>query len=279
MKQGVVITGAGKGIGRACVQWLAREGFRVFAGVRNTAAGDELVAENSGDVVPIIIDVTDPATIAAAAAYVSTDGCELRGLVNNAGIAVAGPLEFVPVEELRRQLEVNVIGQVAVTQAFLPQLRTTRGRIINMGSISGRSALPMTGPYAASKFALEAITDAMRVELMPAGIDVVIVEPGMIATPIWETSIKAADKVVDQMPPQMMEYYGRIVNAVRKRATSGTTSGQPAELVARVVHHALTANRPKTRYVVGRDARFRLLLQHLPDRWRDRLIARQLARM
>ena len=279
MPDAVVVTGAAKGIGRACVLRLARR-FRVYAGVRNESDGDSLRAEAGDNVVPLRLDVTDPAAIAAAAELVrrGLGEAKLRGLVNNAGIAVAGPLEFLPVAELRRQLEVNVVGQVAVTQAMLPMLRESRGRIVNMGSIAGLSALPMTGPYAASKFALEAITDSLRVELLPFGVDVIIIEPGVIATPIWETSMQAADKVLAQMPPKAFEYYGTIIERVKARAMNGM-GGLPADTVAQVVEHALTARKPKTRYMVGNDAKVRALLRFLPDRTRDRIIAKQLAKI
>jgi NAD(P)-dependent dehydrogenase (short-subunit alcohol dehydrogenase family) len=280
-KQAVIVTGAAKGIGHACVLRLAKSGFRVYAGVRKLEDGKRLRVEGGVDVIPVIIDLTQPETIKDAASFIQSDmsGVSLLGLVNNAGIAIAGPLEFLPVAELRRQLEVNVIGQVAVTQAFLPMLRASHGRIVNIGSIAGKSAMPMTGPYAASKFALEAITDSLRVELMPAGVDVIIIEPGVISTPIWQTSLEAADKIMSTLPHEAFKYYGRIIEAVKKRAGSATERGQPADVVARVVEEALTAARPKTRYVIGRDAQMRRLLQMLPDRWRDRLIARQLARM
>lgn len=253
--------------------------FRVYAGVRNLADGDALRAEVGANVVPVRIEVTDQSSIAAAAHFVRADGHRLIGLVNNAGIAVAGPLEFMPLAELRRQLEVNVIGQVAMAQAMLPLLRETRGRIVNIGSIAGKSALPMTGPYAASKFALEAITDSMRVELLPSGVDVIIIEPGVIATPIWQTSIESADRVSQGLPQQAFEYYGTIMERVRARALGNDARGLHPDVVARVVEHALTARKPKTRYMIGRDAKLRALLRHLPDRWRDRIIARQLQKI
>ena len=274
------MTGASKGIGRACALRLARAGFRVYAGIRVHADGDALRAEGGRNVVPLHIDVTDEMTISAAVAFVTSDlgTGALSGLVNNAGLAIAGPLEFLPLAELRRQLEVNVIGQVAMAQAALPLLRKSRGRIVNMGSIAGRSALPLTGAYAASKHALEAITDSMRVELMPFGVDVIIIEPGVVTTPIWETSLAAADKVLSRLPPQVMQYYGVMIERAKARALGGTARGLPADAVARVVEHALTARHPRTRYMVGRDARVRAWFQRLPDRWRDRIIARQLAR-
>lgn len=279
--QAVVVTGAGKGIGEAVTERLADLGFLVFAGIRQEADAARWRAHGSRNVHPLRMEVTDEASIHAAAAEIKAAlaGKPLTGLVNNAGIAVAGPLEFLPIRELRRQLEVNVIGQIAVTQAMLPMLRESRGRIVNIGSIAGRSALPMTGAYAASKFAMEALTDSLRVELLRSGIKVSIVEPGVIATPIWETSVRSADAILAEMPKQAFEYYGKIMNAVKERALSGGLRGLPARIVADVVVHALTAANPKTRYLVGRDAKIRLLLQRLPDRWRDTIIARQLAKL
>lgn len=280
-RDAVLVTGAAKGIGRACVLRLARAGFRVYAGVRSDADGAELVAAANTDVRPLLMDITDHAGVQSAVAAMTSDlqSMPLRGVVNNAGIAVAGPLEFIPIAEVRRQLEVNVLGQLAVTQAVLPLLRRSHGRVINIGSIAGRSAMPLTGPYSASKFALEALTDSLRVELMPFGVDVVIVEPGMIATPIWQTSIRAADKLMSSLSPEVDKYYGRVIRAVRERATTGDVKGLPPDAVARVVEKAMTAKHPRTRYVIGRDARLRVILQKLPDRWRDRIIARRLARM
>lgn len=279
--QAVLVTGSAKGIGAAVTQRLADMGTLVFAGVRQESDADRWRAHGSGLIRPLRLEVTDAASIAAAFQEVrDVLGSQLlTGLVNNAGIAVAGPLEFLPIQELRRQLEVNVIGQIAVTQAALPMLRQSRGRIVNIGSISGRSALPMTGAYAASKFALEALTDSLRVELMPAGIHVSIIEPGVIATPIWETALQSGNAMLAQMPRAAFEYYGRIIEAARTRAESGGVRGRPARIVADAVVHALTAPTPKTRYLVGRDARARAWFQRLPDRVRDRLIARQLAQL
>lgn len=279
-QQAVLITGAAKGIGRACVLRLAQR-FRVFAGVRTLSDGESLRADAGDNVRAVLLDVTDENAIAAAAAFIRSDlgGGELVGVVNNAGIAIAGPLEFLPIAELRRQLEVNVIGQIAVTQAMLPLLRAARGRVVNIGSIAGKSALPIMGPYAASKFALEALTDSLRVELLPAGVDVIIIEPGVIATPIWQTSIAAADRVMNEMPPEAFEYYGTILEKVRAMASGNDTRGLPPDAVARVVEHALTARKPKTRYMIGKDAKVRSWLRHLPDRWRDRIIANQLKKL
>ena len=279
----VLITGASKGIGEACALRLARDGFRVYAGVRTEQDGAALVAQGGSAIVPLQLDVTDAVQIAAAATRIGEETGErgLQALVTNAGVAVAGPLEFLPIDELRRQFDVNVTGQIAVTQACMPLLRRARsssmadhraGRIVFMSSVAGRSALPFMGAYAASKFALEAAADSLRVELRPFGIAVALVEPGVIATPIWKTSRDAAERNIAAMPPQLQEYYGRAVNALRTRVDS--IAGLPPEHVADAVAHALTARRPRTRYVVGRDARLRIAMQALlPDRVRDRLLA------
>lgn len=273
----VVVTGASTGIGRACALRLDRMGWRVFAGVRRPADGEALRAKASARLLPVELDVTDEASIARAAGRVAADTGDagLGGLVNNAGISVAGPLEFLPLEELRRQLEVNVTGQVAVTQAFLPLIRKGNGRIVFMGSISGRLATPFLGPYAASKFALEAIADALRVELRPWGIRVSIVEPGSIATPIWEKGQDAADELEQQLSPRGHELYDPAIAAVRQAARDASARGVPPGRVAKAVAHALTARRAKTRYLVGNDARLQLTMASLlPDRARDSLVSR-----
>jgi NAD(P)-dependent dehydrogenase (short-subunit alcohol dehydrogenase family) len=275
----VVITGASTGIGEACALRLDKTGFYVFAGVRKPEDGERLKSQASGRLVPLIIDVTDAATIEAAAHTVSDTAGEggLAGLVNNAGVSVPGPLEFLPIDELRRQLEVNVIGQIAVTQAFLPLIRKRRGRIVNMGSIGGRMATAFLGPYNASKFAMEALTDALRQELRPWGIHVSIVEPGSIATPIWEKGQAYGDHLEQNLPAQAMALYGTSVAALRKAAVELEKRGIPPDEVAKFVEHALTARTPKTRYVVGRDAQLqRVLIKVAPDRLRDRLVAQQL---
>lgn len=278
-KQGaVVITGASTGIGRACALHLDRLGFQVFAGVRRVVDGQALEKEASDRLQPVMLDVTEAGTIAAAVQTVeaAVDRAGLAGLVNNAGIVVAGPLEFLPLDRLRRQFEVNVIGQVAVTQAFLPLLRRGQGRVINMGSISGRVATPLLGPYAASKFALEALTDSLRAELLPWGIQVSIVEPGAVITPIWDKSASAGSEMLRHLSPRAHELYGPAMARGLENARRTGQRGVPAEMVARVVAHALTARRPRTRYLVGQDARIGAILARLlPDRLRDRLIVRQ----
>jgi NAD(P)-dependent dehydrogenase (short-subunit alcohol dehydrogenase family) len=263
----VLVTGASSGIGAACANRLARNGWRVLAGVRREGDAPERTEE-------VLLDVTDEEQIRAAAGRVD----ELHGLVNNAGIAVASPLEFLPVQNLRRQLEVNVIGQVAVTQALLPALRRGQGRIVFVGSIAGRSALPFLGAYAASKHALEAIADSLRIELSPWGIGVTIIEPGSIRTPIWTRSADRADELLESLDERVDELYGKSIARFRRIALKRGRAGAPPERVAEVVERALTAGRPPTRRLVGRDAHIRAGFELLPDRVRDGIYSRVLAR-
>ena len=275
----VVITGASTGIGEACALRLDQQGWRVFAGVRKEADGERLKQQASDRLAPITIDVTDQATIESAAEVVASAVGEagLAGLVNNAGITVPGPIEFLPIEELRRQLEVNTIGQIAVTQAFLALIRKGHGRIVNMGSIGGRMATPFIGAYCASKFAMEALTDSLRQELRPWDIGVSIVEPGSIATPIWEKGRAAADELEERLPQAARDLYGDAIDAMGRAVDKRAKAGIPADEVAKAVEHALTAKRPKTRYLVGMDARLpAILAKVVPDRARDGLIARNL---
>ncbi len=278
MAGAVVITGTSTGIGEACALRLDKLGFRVFAGVRKVEDGATLARKASGRLTPLLLDITSEASIAAAAARVAEAVGEtgLAGLVNNAGIAVGGPLEFLPIAELRRQLEVNVIGQIAVTQAFLPLLRMGEGRIVNIGSISGRMAIPMLGPYCASKFALEALTAALRMELTPWGIAVSIIEPGGVATPIWRKSLAAGQEMARRLPPQAEQFYGPLIARQQKLALRSDRNGLPPDRVARDVVHALTAPKPKTRYMMGRSTAIGEVLIRLPERVRERLILRRL---
>lgn len=277
--QAVLITGASTGIGAACARHLDRLGFTVFAGVRKPEDGAALQQSGSRGLIPLILDVTDSSSIQKSHEIVSeqirTYG--LYGLVNNAGIAVASPLEAIPIPDLRRQLEVNVIGQVAVTQQFLPLIRQARGRIVNMGSIAGRAAMPLMGPYSASKFALEAITDALRLEVQQWGIHVSIIEPGAIATPIWaKSSAEAAHREV-AVGAELRRLYEPMVVAVRTMVDEATKRAISSDVVAKAVEDALTAARPKTRYLVGMDAKVRALIgQVLPDRLLDRLLIKVL---
>jgi NAD(P)-dependent dehydrogenase (short-subunit alcohol dehydrogenase family) len=272
----VVVTGSSTGIGRACALHLDRLGFKVFAGVRTEADGDRLRAEASERLEPLILDVTDSAHISHAAAYVS-EAIEGRvaGLVNNAGIGVGGPLELLPLSDFRHQIEVNLIGQVAVTQAFIPALRRARGRLVFISSIGGLVATPYMSPYHASKFGIEAVGDVLRQELRQFGVHVSIVEPGSVATPIWEKGRETAKAVRGGLSPEGQELYDEPIRRSEEVLRRTAERGAPPEKVAKVVAHALTARRPRTRYLVGADARAMATLNKLlPDRLRDRLVAR-----
>jgi NAD(P)-dependent dehydrogenase (short-subunit alcohol dehydrogenase family) len=270
----VVITGASTGIGEACALRLDKLGFCVFAGVRKDSDAQKLQQKGSQRLIPIFLDVTDANSIAFAVETVkNTVGDEIFGLVNNAGIAVPGPLELLPIADFEQQIQVNVTGQLAVTQAFLGLLRQGRGRIVNMGSISGRSAAPFLGAYNASKFALEALTDVMRMELRPWGISVSIIEPGAIATPIWEKSFTQADTAKQNLSPSALNLYGHALTAVRKQVGILASKSISSDIVAEAVIHALTAEKPKTRYLIGQDAKIGAFLKYLlPDRLYDRVI-------
>lgn len=225
---------------------------------------------NAGDApegtTELVFDVTDADAIAAAVERIE----KLDALVANAGIAIAAPLEFLSPAELTRQLDVNVVGQVRVLQACLPLLRRSRGRIVLMGSIGGKSAMPFLGAYAMSKFALEAMADALRLELAPWGMHVSIVEPGTIATAIWTKPQRA----IEEFPAEAGVLYGERTERFRRLAAARSAKGVPPLEVAKAVEHALVAGRPKTRYVVGPDAKRRARVQRLPDRLRDRVLNR-----
>ena len=306
-----LITGASTGIGRATALRLAASGWTVLAGVRDAAAGERLAEEagagpatagqgpavgsmsgprGAGGVRPLILDVTDAEQIARAADRVREAADRVRevagemeqpshagldALVNNAGINVGGPLELIPMAELRRQLEVNVLGQIAVTQVLLPALRVARGRIVLVSSIGGRVAIPFTAPYAASKHAIEAIGDALRVELRSSHVQVALVEPGSVATPIWDKSRAEAQRL--SVPPGLQAQYGDVPAAMGKVMEDTARRGIAPEQVAQTIERALTVRRMKARYLVGRDAKGMLLARRLlPDRVFDSVIRRAL---
>lgn len=278
----VLVTGAATGIGERCALRLAHKGYRVFAGVRNAEAGERL-REAAGSLLHwLLLDVTDGAMIARAADVVREvqQDQALAGLVNNAGIAVGGPLEYLPVERLQTQLEVNVIGLHAVTQAFLPFIRRGRGRIVHIGSIAGRLASPFTGAYAASKHAVEALTDALRLELGPEGIQVAVIEPGQIRTPIWDKGLTEFESIESRIDAEgMARYRGRLL-ALQYIVQRARVRSLPPDAVVDAVIHALESPAPRTRYVVGGDARLRLWLSRLlPDRAMDALVHRALDRL
>jgi NAD(P)-dependent dehydrogenase (short-subunit alcohol dehydrogenase family) len=270
----VLVTGASSGIGAATALHLDREGHRVFAGVEDSVDGADVLAAASPRLHRVVLDVCSDASIRAAVAEVerALDGEGLDGVVNNAGIARAGPLEVLPIPDLRRQLETNVIGQVAVTQAMLPLVRAAGGRIVLMSSIGGRVASQVAGAYYASKHALEAVGEALRQELDPEGIPVVLVEPSIISTPIWDKGIAYLDALVRRLDPEQSARYGDRLDAFRESLRSADEHGKDPEDVADVVVEALTTESPDTRYVVGGDGKLLTALRpFIPDRIADKV--------
>jgi len=278
-KHAVLVTGASTGIGEACALGMARLGYRVFAGVRNEADGKRLVEQAEGDLSPVMLDVTDQEMISEALSSVgdALDGVPLKGLVNNAGIVVGGPLETVPLDALRKQLEVNVVGQIAVTQAFLPLLRRGEGRIVNMSSISGGIASPYLGPYCASKFALEALSDSLRMELRHSSVKVSLVEPVSVATPIWDKSLAAADNLAEQVSEESLKPYQADLDAI-KATTAELVKGQLAmEKVVDAVVHAIASPKPKPRYYLKLTTRMCFRAMRMLPQWvRDKIVLGEL---
>lgn len=278
----VMITGTSSGIGRATALYLAERGHRVFAGVRKASDADALIASGAAGLSPVMIDLTDERSISAAADQVkqALGTAPLLGLVNNAGIGLGGPVEFLAAAEIRRQLEVNVVGQLAVMRAFIPMLRGSRGRIVNISSVGGKAATPFLAPYCASKFALEAISDCLRAELKPWGIEVAVVEPGSVQSSIWDKSRDTVDEVSRSLPPEGMQLYGEKLGQMGKLIAAQEKMAIPAERVAKVIEHALTARRPRTRYLVGTDAKLMALFHWLlPDRAYDAVLAIMMRRL
>jgi len=267
----VVVTGASSGIGRATADHLASAGFHVLAGVRNDRDAEAVASDH---VEAVRLDITDEEQVAALARRVETDPQRrrLRAVVNNAGIAVAAPVELIPLTHWRRQFEVNFFGHVGVIQALLPALLSSRGRVINVSSIGGRVAGPTYGAYSASKFALEAMSDALRRELRHLGVGVVVVQPGAIATPIWEKGIDAATALQSAMTDEQRRRYDKINAGALLRGRYAAANGVPPDQVAEVITRAITVPRPRTRYLVGRDAKITArLVALLPDRALDRM--------
>ena len=272
----IVVTGASSGIGAACARHLDSLGFTVWAGVRKKQDGEQLARLTSARLHILMLDVTDPESIAAAAHTLSeaAGATGLAGLVNNAGISVAGPLELLPLSEVRTQFEVNVLGALGVTQALLPLLRKARGRLVNISSIAGLAATPFLGAYCGSKFALEAMSDALRLELAPWGIAVSLIEPGAVQSQIWERATMAATRTLTGVAPESLALYAKPLSRMQEVMVRVAARAIPAEVVARTVARALTVSRPQARYLVGRDARFRALMKWLlPARLQDRLVA------
>ena len=275
----VLVTGTSSGIGRATALLLDAEGYRVFAGVRKEADGREISQACSDRLTPVIIDVTDAGHIDSAreqlAEAVGDEG--LVGLVNNAGVGGGGPIEFMPLDELRRTIEINLIGQVADTQACIPLLRRAKGTIVFIASIGGRVASPFMSPYNTSKFAIEALGESLRHELQPWEIDVVVVEPGSIDTEIWSKGNEQIRERLDELPEDARRLYGRQITRFGEVLNETASRGIPAEKVAEVVHKAISSDNPKHRYLVGTDAKIGARLKGtLPDRTFSKLAARQM---
>src|SRR3954451_24470593 len=262
----VIVTGASTGIGRATALHLAGRGFRVLVGVRREADGAAL----GPAVEPLLLDITDAGQVAAAMARLGGGG--RAALVNNAGVGVGGPIEMLEVDDLRRQFEVNLVGQVAMTQTALPHLRAATGRIVNIGSIGGRMALPYLGPYTASKAAVRSLTDSLRQELRQFGIMVSLIEPGAVATEIWRKGEESVDEAQATIDPEQQRLYGAAIAALPKVLQRSARQAIPPERVAKAVAHALTAERPRPRYLVGPDAHVQAALAALGPRVTDRLL-------
>jgi NAD(P)-dependent dehydrogenase (short-subunit alcohol dehydrogenase family) len=272
----ILVTGASSGIGAATALHLDRRGMDVFAAVRSPGDGDNMLGEASDRLRLITLDVTDSGSIAKAMASVSecTGRAGLDGLVNNAGIGVPGPLEVIPVDELRRQLEVNVLGQVAVTQAALPLLREAAGRIVFVGSVGGRLAAQFAGAYHASKFAMEAIADVWRQELEPEELAVILIEPSAVSTPIWDKAIQQLDALLADGDPRLVRYRDRVQEFQESLRSADEHGKSPAD-VAATIEQALTEDSPDTRYVVGASGKLATALRPLiPDRLADKLAER-----
>ena len=274
----IVVTGASTGMGAATARQMARNGFHVLAGVRRAVDADALRAER---IEPHILDITVESDIAAIADRVASDPVHrpLRALINNAGIAVNAPVETLPLSEWRRQFEVNVFGHVAMTQALLPALLASKGTVVNISSIGGKVVLPTYGAYAGSKFALEAISDALRREVTDAGVKVVVVEPGAVKTEMAARGIATAEELKARMTAAQLARYGDLAAAVMAQARTFNETGVLADDAAKVIAKAATASHPRTRYMIGRDAAILARISRVvSDRVLDRIVRVELRR-
>ena len=272
----VVVTGASTGIGAATARELARRGFHVLAGLRLGTDADALRATN---LEPVMLDITNEADIAALARHIADDPGRrpLRALVNNAGLGVNAPVEAMPLSEWRRLFDVNLFGHVAMMQALLPALLQSRGTVVNISSVGGKVAMATYGPYAGSKFALEAVSDALRREVEPLGVKVIVVEPGAVTTDMLGRVAVNGERVISGMTTELRRRYATLMRAIISQAQAAIPRGVPAEAVGRVIADAITSRRPRTRYTVGRDAAIVVrLARYLSDRMLDSLLARSL---
>lgn len=269
----ILVTGASTGIGHATALRLAESGFTVFAGVRkeSDARDKDALHEN---IRPLLLDVTSAETIASAFAVIRESGLPLYGLLNNAGIAVGGPLEYLPLDALRRQFDVNVFGTIAVTQAAIPFLRATRGRIVTIGSIAGRFGAPFVGPYSASKAAVAVLVDALRMELAPFGISTVLFEFAAVKTPIWQKGRALKDELTGTLPEQALRDYAPFVDAMARQIEHEEAGGLEPALIADAILAAFTTPSPRARYVIGRQAKMQAAVALLPHKTRDGMIKR-----
>lgn len=279
MTEWVVITGASSGIGKDAAQRMARAGWKVIPCVRKAA---DLAEWEKAGLHPVILDVTQPEQLGTALEKIRnfTAGSAKVHLVNNAGIVSAGPVEAVPLEKWREVFEVNVIGLVRLTQALLPLIRSTKGRIINISSISGILAAPYLAPYASSKFAVEAISDSLRREVAQFGVHVALIEPGPIATPIWEKNFLKKEDLYAGFSPNLRATYSRGLERFEAVVKQSAESALPVAAVSDAIFHALTHKRPRLRYLVGvKSISLQVFLARiLPARWLDKLIARDFDR-
>ena len=274
----VVVTGTSTGIGAATVTRLVDLGFHVFAGVRRDEDAERARSVGNGNVTPLLIDITDAAMVASAVKTVEDSVAErgLAGLVNNAGIVKVGPLELQPLDDFRQQLEVNLIGHLAVIQAFLPLIRRGRGRIVNVGSIGGLLVLPLQGAYSASKFGLEALSDALRLELRQWKIPVSHVDPGVTDTPIFGKTLIELDRAGDALHERGHDEYDAQFAAIRNVVEKSPDSAAPADDLAKAIATALTASKPKTRYHAGHGSKEAFAASRtLTDHAKDRLVVRE----
>jgi NAD(P)-dependent dehydrogenase (short-subunit alcohol dehydrogenase family) len=272
----IVITGASTGMGASAARELARQGFHVLAGVRRERDADAI---RSTGIEPVILDITEPDHVQALAARVADDPRSLHALVNNAGIQVNGPVEALPMAQWRWVFDVNLFGHIAVTQALLPALLHSKGRVINISSIGGRAAMATYGAYAGAKFALEAVSDSLRREVAALGVQVVVIEPGGVRTEMAARGVATANHLAAEMTPEQHERYGDLVLANNTMMATGTASGVTADAAARVIAKVVTTRRPRTRYTIGRDAALIIpLTRILPDRLLDRILAANLRR-
>ncbi|MET0404719.1 MAG: SDR family oxidoreductase [Cystobacter sp.] len=268
----VIVTGASTGIGAATARELARREFHVLAGVRRDRDADTI---RGPGIEPLILDITHPEHIQALAARVQGDsqGRAVRALINNAAIGVNVPVETFALDEWRRLFEVNFFGHIAVTQALLPALIRGKGRVVNISSVGGKIAMPTYGPYAGTKFALEAVSDSLRREVAPLGVQVVVVEPGAVRTEMPGRAIAAAQELATTMTPEQSQRYGGLVQAIAAQTAYHAQSGVSADAAAQVIAKAVTARKPRTRYTVGREAALLSLVRILPDRLLDLLLS------